>query len=150
MRKLKFRGPSTPQRPEAEYPTLEQFDRGRRDFLLAALGAGGMMALSACGDRTLNQEPEPDSGQPSHDGGLAPQPDSGPPKPDFEPPSPGGAPAPDARIDPDGSHVFGDYSGPDARIDQHPGGPSGVPPMPDSAPAPRAGKAPMPDSGRGR
>jgi hypothetical protein len=132
MSKRGFRGSSTPQRPEADYPTLEQFDRSRREFLLAALGAGGLVALSACGDRRAGKKADPDGGEPTHDGGVGPQPDSGPPKPDVEPPSPGGAPLPDARVDPDAGHIFGDVSEPDARVDQQPWGPGGVPPLPDS------------------
>jgi hypothetical protein len=143
MSKRNFRGQSTPRRPDAHYPNLEEFDRGRREFLLAALGAGGLVALAGCTERVVGQQ-DPDSGQ-VHEAGAARQPDAAP---DFEPPSPGGAPAPDARIDPDGAHVFGDYTGPDARIDQHPGGPSGVPPAPDSRPTPIPGEPPLPDSGR--
>lgn len=126
MSKKLFRSPKRTAEPVApSYPNLEQFDRGRRDFLsqfgAAVLGAGALgTLLSACGDRPAVNA-QPDQGMVA---GGAPAPDA---KIDTRPPQPpdGAAPAPDARIDkpdqkvkyPDGN-IAGGAPAPDAMIDK--------------------------------
>lgn len=146
MSKRLFRSQRAPEKEPASYPTLDEFDQGRRDFLTrlgaTVLGAGSLAAaLSGCGERQLVGELKPDTHKHQHDGGVAPQ-------PDMEPPSPGGAPAPDARVD---GHMDGDPAQPDSRIDHYEdGGHMGGAPRPPDAqidqPQATPGKAPAPDA----
>lgn len=158
MSKRRFR--SAPSTSEPDYPTLESFDRGRRDFLArlggAILGAGALGAgLAACGDR------DPVNLDPDHGatGGVARPPDAGADVVTWED---GYTPEPDARIDrpdgeapmPDAGVDIGPTQGlvppPDARADSW--GTGGVPRLPDASGDKRdlggpAGVAPMPDAG---
>jgi hypothetical protein len=133
-----------------DYPTLDEFDRGRRSFLgqlgAALLGAGTISAVIAgCGDRLLKQPPD-DNPEPLD--GSAPAPDARietrAPEPDAEPL--GGVARPlDARIDtrvlkpdaePDAEPLAGVPLMPDARIDTRPARPdfglAGGEPQPDA------------------
>ncbi len=129
MSKKQFRRRKVSRPDDAEYPTLEEFDTGRRDFLArfgaAVLGAGVLgSVLSACGDRMVGEEP--DLGTPP---GGAPAPDA---KIDSAPPVPpdGAAPMPDAKIDDPDGIMAGGAPMPDAKMDQqmHPG----TAPLPDA------------------
>ena len=117
MSKKLFRQRTIPSPEAADYPTLEEFDGSRREFLArfgaAVLGAGMLgSVLSACGDRMVNQQP--DQGMVA---GGAPPPDA---KADTaQPPLPpdGEAPLPDAKIDEPDGMVAGGAPAPDAKID---------------------------------
>ncbi len=81
MKKRHFRHEPV-QAPKAEYPTADEFDGSRREFLArfgaTILGASTLAAAVGCGDgRAINQNAKPDAGHLS-----------------------GGAPAPDAKVDP--------------------------------------------------
>jgi hypothetical protein len=124
MSKRLFR--KKPKKDEPAYPTLDTFDQGRRSFLLrlgaAALGAGTMASLAACGNRAVKNLP---------DGGAEPDGEVW-----IDPPD-GVAPLPDARIDPDMTIEGGVAPMPDAKIDTKPPEPDGwitmgEPPMPDA------------------
>jgi hypothetical protein len=143
-----------------DYPTLDEFDGGRRRFLsqigAALLGAGTLSAaLAACGDRPLDQNPDT---RPEHLAGVKREPDARldtrPLEPDAGPLS-GGAPQPDARLDskqPDAEPMAGDPAQPDARIDSYRPDPlTGESPAPDARvdtyrPDPVAGGKPGPDA----
>jgi hypothetical protein len=141
MTKRLFRTAARAEQPAA-YPTLDEFDHGRRDFLgrlcAAALGAGALAALAGCGQRPVQNNPD----------GGAPPTDSQPP-PDTRGPDSdswgiaGGARPEDARIDtwngkkPDAKQLEGDVAGPDARIDEIDAG---------SDPTPSPGFAPTMDA----
>jgi hypothetical protein len=170
MSKRRFR--SAPSTSEPDYPTLESFDRGRRDFLArlgsAILGAGALgTGLAACGDRDpVNLDPDhgaiggvarlPDAGRDSlvtPEDGYAPQPDARIDPPAGEPPMPdagvdvgptqGIAPAPDASVD--SWSTGGAPRLPDAGGDRHDlGGPAGVAPMPDAGCDDDGGSCPVP------
>lgn len=142
MSKRRFRPGREKARPD--YPTLETFDRGRREFLQrlggTLLGAGALAAgLAACGDRAVKGEP--DSGQPL--AGEPPQPDAGidafVPEPDLDPGPMGVAPLPPSQQDagPEWG-VDGDPMQPDARIDQESwaGGKPGPPAQGDGGSCP--------------
>ncbi|MFH1130119.1 MAG: hypothetical protein V1754_02210 [Pseudomonadota bacterium] len=128
MSKRKFRATPTTQKGNPQYPTIDEFDTSRRDFLrrlgATVLGASALAAgLAACSDTTI---PLPDMLQPP---GVAPMldaridgqtSDSGPDA------TAGVPPAPDARIDactdtscllPDIGHTQGIAPMFDARID---------------------------------
>jgi hypothetical protein len=140
MRKRLFRSKkpsSSEQRSAADYPTLDTFDNGRRDFLAklggVLLGAG---ALAACGDRSVNTTPpDPDYG---HLAGVAPMPDAGidgqkQPDPDMTVEG-GVAPAPDAQIDKhDQGNIAGGAPMPDAQVDKKDFTLGGVARQPDAA-----------------
>lgn len=151
MSKKQFRQRTVPRSRDADYPTLEQFDSGRRDFLArfgaAVLGAGVLgSVLSACGDRSVGDQPDagtstPPGGAPApdaqidtrpwHESGAAPSPDAAIEEPDGM--LAGGAPAPDAKLDttkpPEAT--MGKRTPPDAAIDQQQASP-GFAPMPDA------------------
>jgi hypothetical protein len=129
----------------AAYPTLDEFDRGRRDFLgqlcTAALGATAASALAGCGHRPV--ESTTDGGPtPAPDARTTTTPDSKRPDPDSWGMS-GGARPEDSRVDewtkaqPDANLLEGDVAGPDARIDEIDAG---------SAPTPSPGYGPTMDA----
>ena len=150
-----------PQKPSPAYPTAEEFEGNRREFLTrfgaTILGASTLAAaVAGCGDgRAVNTKiSKPDAGQLA---GAAPMPDA---SADAEPPrediynGPGGvAPSPDARVD---MPVGGDAPEPDAKIDKKDMDTSpGFAPPPDAKidqkkPAKSdfglSGGAPMPDA----
>jgi len=118
MDKRRFRTRSADETKSASYPTLEEFDEGRRSALrrigAAVLGLGSLGALlgaAGCGDRALYREPDQSIGT----AGLPPLPDAR-----IDPPKPEGGIAPQ----------------PDSRVDQPPPEPDwtmgGVPRMPDA------------------
>lgn len=118
MTKRTFRSPSATEPVTPSYPTLEQFDHRRREFLgrLAALGAllGAGALAAACGSRSVGVAPDQGTVPPRKADGGAVGPDG--------PVNQGRAPAPDARLDrtppgPDANVIEGDVAGPDARID---------------------------------
>lgn len=149
MSKKLFRQRKLPSPRAADYPTLEEFDGSRRDFLsrfgAAVLGAGMLgSVLSACGDRMVGQEPD-----------LGTPPPGGAPAPDAkidtqQPPIPpdGEAPLPDAKIDEPDGMVAGGAPAPDAKIDTKPEAPMGKQTPPDAMIDQQAspGFAPMPDA----
>jgi hypothetical protein len=142
MSKRRFRPGRTKARPD--YPTLELFDRGRREFLQrlggTLLGAGALAAgLAACGDRAVTEGP--DSGQPL--AGEPPQPDAEidgiVPQPDVEGPTMGVAPLPPSKKDAGPEWpVDGEPPPPDARLDQEfwAGGKPGPPSQGDGGSCP--------------
>ncbi len=113
MKKRHFRHEPV-QAPKAEYPTADEFDGSRREFLArfgaTILGASTLAAAVGCGDgRAVNQNAKPDAGHLS-----------------------GGAPAPDAKVDPvredGGKHLSGAAPSPDAKVDMPLLGDSDKPP----------------------
>ena len=147
MSKKLFRQRKVPAPDAADYPTLEEFDGSRRDFIArfgaAVLGASVLgSVLSACGDRLVGEDP--DLGNPP---GGAPSPDA---KIDSQPPVPpdGAAPMPDAKIDEPDGVMAGGAPMPDAQIDQQLN--PGFAPMPDAkidtAPQSPMGKQSPPDA----
>lgn len=121
MTKRRFRG--LPRQPKAPcYPTLDDFDNGRREFLTrlggALLGAGALAAgLAACGDgRAVGGEPDQGvmMGEPVPPDARV---DTTPPKPDGEFLSGGAPPMPAERDLGPRWPVDGDVDQPDARID---------------------------------
>jgi hypothetical protein len=118
MSKRRFRTTTTAPHTKPEYPTLETFDRGRREFLTrlggALLGAGALgSALAACGGRAVGTDP--DSGMIL--GGDPVQPDALVDEPDL-PVNMGGALPPPAKKDTGPEWpVDGDPMQPDARVD---------------------------------
>lgn len=149
MSKKLFRQRTLPSPQAADYPTLEQFEGSRRDFLArfgAAVLSAGMLGsvLSACGDRMIGAEPD-----------LGPPPLGGAPAPDAkidtqQPPFPpdGEAPLPDAKIDEPAGMLAGGAPAPDAKIDTKPEAPMGKRTPPDAMIDQQAspGFAPMPDA----
>ncbi len=130
MNKKSFRDLRTPAPQGVSYPTLDEFESGRREFLArlgaTVLGAGGLAAaLAGCGDRTVKHGQDTDLGRMA---GVAPMPDVSV--------TAGEPPAPDAELDSyrDFGNIAGGKSGPDACVDnfQDLGGPSGVPRLPDA------------------
>lgn len=121
MDKRAFRR-SEPGDVPARYPTLDEFDSGRRRFLgqlgAALLGAGGLAAgLTACGGRQVSQAPDTSLLQ-----GDKPGPDARLDEPDYQL-SGGGTAQPDAGADtgpwgPEAGQLEGDVAGPDARVDE--------------------------------
>lgn len=148
MSKKDFRQRVSPSPRAADYPTTEEFDGGRRDFLArfgaAVLGAGVLgSVLTACGDRVVNAKP--DQGMMA---GAAPPPDA---KVDSAPPLPpdGEAPMPDAKIDEPDGLLAGGAPMPDAQADiKPPEPPMGKRTPPDAAIDQQAspGFAPLPDA----
>lgn len=149
------------QKPDAAYPTTEEFEGDRREFLTrfgaTILGAGTLAAtLAGCGDRSPvgGKKSTPDAGQIA---GGAPMPDARadtePPKEDIYNGPSGVAPTPDARVD---MPLLGDADHPDAKIDKKDMDTSpGFAPPPDAKidqkkPAKSdfglSGGAPMPDA----
>jgi hypothetical protein len=139
MSKRLFRSkkPSSSEQRSPDYPTLDTFDNGRRNFLAklggVLLGAG---ALAACGSRPVtNTPPDPDYGGPA---GAAPMPDAGidgqtQPDPDITVEG-GVAPAPDAQIDKhDQGNIAGGAPMPDAQVDKKDFSLGGIAPQPDAA-----------------
>jgi len=106
MAKRTFR--RSPPPSGADYPTLDEFDRSRRRFLLGLGGLLGAGALAACGNRAVHASP---------DGGSAA--DTLTPGPDG-PVNMGGALPPPAQLDqgPDTWEIDGEPPMPDARVDQ--------------------------------
>jgi hypothetical protein len=134
--KRRFRRSDPVLEETARYPTLEVFDRGRRDFLArlcaAALGTGALAAgLAGCGSRNVTMIP--DAGRTDgqigdaeifqHPPGTAPVADAridlapSPPPPDPD----RGAPRSDLGLDNrDLESPQGKVSMMDARIDEQP------------------------------
>jgi hypothetical protein len=143
MRKQLFRKKAPVKQSQPQYPTLDDFDRGRRDFLVrlggTLLGASALgTALTGCSDRAIPLDEENEAGLPRSDGG--------PSDPDMLRHTAGVAPEPDARIDePDMEILGGAPRMPDARIDE----PDmeiwgGVAPAPDAAIDDGGGSCPVP------
>jgi len=146
--------------PKASYPTEEEFQGNRRDFLArfgaTVLGAGGLAAsLAACGgDRAVGaKKPEPDAG---HMMGVAPPPDARADRKVLKKDGYGGPagamPSPDAKVDKKEMGMLGDAPAPDAKIEKKDHGASpGFAPPPDAKIDKKkdfgmAGGAPAPDA----
>lgn len=157
MGKRLFRNKAMHQQSQPQYPTLDDFDRGRRDFLTrlggVLLGAGALgTALSGCSDRAIPLEENEAGLPPGADAGVdgsSPLPDGSPPHPDMEDHLAGDPMPPPSRLDarvPDQGpewQLEGDVAPPDASIDKQvtlDWGLSGGAPAPDA-------KADEPDLG---
>ncbi len=134
MSKRQFRPSSSAKSKQPTYPTLDDFDQGRRTFLTrlgAALIGASTLATIGCGNRPLTADP--DAGHQQWAGG-APMPDGRIDQQIQVWDNAGIAPSRDARIDQrDSMPVPGEPPLPDARIDQQDGGIiAGGAPMPDA------------------
>lgn len=126
MSKRAFRR-SEPGEVPARYPTLDEFDSGRRRFLgqlgAVLLGAGGLAAgLTACGNRPVGLTPDASQLQGDKAGPDARVDQEVVREPDYQL-SGGGTAQPDAGADrgpggPEAGQLEGDVAGPDARVDE--------------------------------
>ena len=139
MKKRLFRK-DPQQKPRADYPTADEFESNRRDFLTrfgATILTAGSLAAVACGDgRAVPAKPDAGGKKkptPKWDHGVGPAGAAPMPAAGADMPMLGDAPAPDAAEDKkDADPAPGFAPAPDAKIDKKDMGLSGGAPAPDA------------------